>query len=146
MATAAITGTAGDGITESEIVAGSETIIITLTGDTWVASVGADNAITTALIAGIDSDGSETAGWDAEVKGNMVFGDVTRTSSTVVTIILAAESAFDITLPETVTVTIPTTALTAAVEITASPTILVSKSASPTHSNIAGPGQLLRTG
>lgn len=35
-ASAAVTGTAGDGTTEADIVAGGQTIIITLTGDTWV--------------------------------------------------------------------------------------------------------------
>ncbi|MCP4091521.1 MAG: hypothetical protein GY746_17295, partial [Gammaproteobacteria bacterium] len=94
----ALSGTAlTDSITESDIVTGGKTIILTLTGDTWVATVGADNAITDALIAGIDSAQSEGTGWDAEVKGNMVFGDVTRTSDTVVTIILAAEASYDIT-------------------------------------------------
>lgn len=37
-ATAALTGTAVGGITEADIVAGSKTIVITLTGDTWIAS------------------------------------------------------------------------------------------------------------
>ena len=122
MPTAALTGTAVDGVTEPEIVVGSETLIITLTDDTWVATVGADNAVTTALIAGIDSGGAEAAGWDAEVKANMVFGDVTRTSGTVVTIILAAESAYLIDADETITITIPATALTAGGEIVATPT------------------------
>ncbi len=120
---AALTGTAiSGGVLESEIVTGGETIIITLTDDTWVATVGADNPITDALIAGIDSAQSEAAGWDAEVKANMVFGDITRTSDTVVTIILAAEAAYEITANETITVTIPATALTAAEEIVADAT------------------------
>ncbi len=118
-----VTGTAvSGGVLESEIVTGTETIILTLTGDTWVATVGADNAITDALIAGIDSGGAETAGWDAVVKGNMVFGDVARTSATVVTITLAAESTYAITANETITVTVPATALTAAGEMVATPT------------------------
>ncbi|MCP3683871.1 MAG: hypothetical protein GY861_14395, partial [bacterium] len=90
-ASAALTGTViSGGVLESEIVSGGETIIITLTGDTWAATVGANNAITTALIAGIDSAQSETNGWDAEVKGNMTYAEITRTSDTVVTITLAA--------------------------------------------------------
>ncbi len=39
---------------EAEVVPGAETLIITLTNDTWDVTVGADNAITTALIAGIE--------------------------------------------------------------------------------------------
>jgi len=119
---AALTGTA---FTEAEIVAGSEEIVITLTDDTWVATVGADNAITTALIAGIDSAQSEAAGWDAVVKANMVHGDVARTSDTVVTITLAEESTYAISANETITVTIPATALTAAGEVIATPTITI---------------------
>ncbi|MCP4090408.1 MAG: hypothetical protein GY746_11550, partial [Gammaproteobacteria bacterium] len=54
-----------------------------------------------------------------------VFGDVTRTSDTVVTIILAAEASYDITAQETITATIPATALTAAGEVEASPVFTV---------------------
>jgi hypothetical protein len=121
--TAVVTGTAvSGGVTEAEIVAGGETLIITLTDDTWVATVGDDNAITDALIAGITSAGSEAFGWTAEVRDNMVFGDVTRTSDTVVTVTLAAEAVYAITTDETITVTIPATALTAAGEVVATPT------------------------
>ncbi len=120
---AALTGTAiSGGVTEAEIQDGGETIIITLTDDTWVATVGDDNAITDAIIAGIDSDGAEAAGWDAVVKANMVFGDVVRTSATVVTVTLAAEATYVITADETITVTIPAAALTADTEIVATPT------------------------
>ena len=88
-------------------MAGSETLIITLTGDTWVATVGQDNAITTALINGIDSAQVEAAGWDAVVKIGLTFNDVTRTSATVVTVTLPAFATYDITAAETVTVTVP---------------------------------------
>ena len=123
--TAALTGTLADGATEAQIVTGGETLIITLTGDTWVATVGDDNAITDALIDGIDSAQAEAAGWDAEVKGNLVFGDVTRTSDTIVTITLQAEAAYSITSNETITVTIPATAVTLAAEIVATPTFQI---------------------
>ena len=132
--TAALTGTASDGATEAEIKAGGQTIVITLTDDTWVATVGADNAITTALIAGIDSGQAEAAGWDAVVKANMVFGDVARTSPTVVTITLAEESTYAITANETITVTIPVSALTAATEVVATPTFVITATASPIKS------------
>ena len=120
---AALTGTiVSGGVTESEIVTGGETLIITLTGDTWVATVGADNAITTALIAGIDSAQAEAAGWNAVVKANMTHNDVARTSDTIVTITLGAESTYAITANETITVTIPATAVTSATEIVADAT------------------------
>lgn len=125
--TAVLTGTviSTPAITEADVVAGGKTIIITLTGDTWVATVGQDNAITTALIAGIDSAQSEAAGWDAVVKAHMVYTDVVRTSSTVVTVTLGDEATYDITATETITVTIPASAVTLGAQIVATPTFTV---------------------
>ncbi len=145
---AVLTGTiVSGGVHEGEIIAGGETLIITLTGDTWVATVGADNAITTALIAGIDSDGSETLGWDNVVKAGMAHGDVTRDSNVKVTIVLGAEATYQITDIETITVTIPATALTGIPAIVATPTFPISSHITVKNPhNLAGPGQLLRTG
>jgi len=123
--TAALTGTITDD-DESDIVSGGSTIILTLTNDTWVATVGGDNAITEALIAGIDSAQSEAGGWDAKVKAVMDFNEVVRTSDTVVTITLDAYADYDITAQETITVTIPATALTTSGDaVVASPTFTV---------------------
>ena len=126
-ATAVLSGTAVPTITETDIVNGGKTIIITLANDTWVATVGEDNAITNALIAGIDSAQSEATGWDAVVKANMVYTDIVRTSDTVITITLGAEATYDITATEIITATIPATAVTGATEITATPTFTVTK-------------------
>ena len=120
--TAAITGTV-IGAGEADIVAGGRTIIITLTADTWGATVGDDNAITTALINGIDSAGSEANGWDAVVKAGLTHADVTRDSPTVVTVLLPAFASYDITADETITVTVPNTALvTSSEDVTGTPT------------------------
>jgi hypothetical protein len=132
--TCALTGTVTTA-TETDIVTGGKTIILTLTNDTWVATVGEDNAITTALIGGIDSAQSEAAGWDAVVKANMVYTDVTRTSDTVVTITLGAEATYSITANETITVTIPASAVTLAAQIVASPTFTVTNVASAATGN-----------
>jgi len=126
---AALTGTLADGATEAQIVSGGETLIITLTNDTWDATVGADNAITTALINGIDSDGAEGTGWDDVVKANMDYTDVTRTSATVVTIELDPEATYDITAAETITVTVPGTAVVGGGSIAATPTFDITTSA-----------------
>ncbi len=114
--TAVSTGTLS---TEAGVVAGGQTIILTLTDDTWVATVGADNAITTALIAGLDAAQVEAGGWDAIVRPLITFADVVRTSATVVTITLPAAALYAVTADELVTATIPATALTAATEIVA---------------------------
>ncbi len=110
--TAALTGTAVvGGVTEAEIITGGETIIITLTNAFWDSSVGSDNAITDALIAGIDSDGVEATGWDAEVKANIDFNDVAATTDQIVTITLPASASYSISADETITVTIPDSAI-----------------------------------
>ncbi|MEE9533204.1 MAG: hypothetical protein V3W06_02200, partial [Acidimicrobiia bacterium] len=111
--------TTGTLATEAGVVAGGETIIITLTDDTWVATAGDDNAITQAIIDGLDSAGAEAAGWDAIVPALIAHGDVTRTSATVLTIILPAAAAYAITANEVVTATVPATALTAAGDVVA---------------------------
>ena len=127
---AALTGTAAAGLTEAEVVTGGGTIIITLTNDTWVATVGADNAITTALIAGIDGDVAAGTGWDAKVKAVTAFGDVTRDSATQVTVVLPAGTDYAISTDETITVTLPATALTiSASAVVATPTITVTNAA-----------------
>jgi len=104
---AAITGTATASIVEADIVTGGKTIIITLTGDTWIAAgTGPIGTIaqSDALLASIDSAQAEAAGWDAEVKANFVTGDLVRTSNTVATITLGAEAAYAITAQETISI------------------------------------------
>ena len=123
---AVTTGTATASITESDIIAGGKTIILTLTGDTWVAAGATFDAQRQNIIDGIDSAQAEGTGWDAEVKAKEVVTAVVRTSSTVVTVTLTAAAAYDITAQETITATIPATALvTSASAIVASPTFTV---------------------
>ena len=139
----AVTGTAvAGGVTEGEIITGGETIILTLTNDTWHADVGSDSAATTALIAGLDSDGAETAGWDAVVKANLVFGDVARTSDTVVTVTLGAEPTYQITADETITVTIPAAAINGPEPFVAAPTFDVTAYVPPSEGSYAGYGSV----
>ena len=123
---AAITGTATASIVESDVVSGGKTIIITLTGDTWVTAGATFDAQRQNIINGLDSEQSETNGWNAEVRDKEVVGAVVRTSDTVVTITLTAASAYDITAQEVITVTVPASALvTSASDITGSPTFTV---------------------
>lgn len=124
--TAAITGTSTASITESDVVTGGKTIIITLTGDTWVASGATFDAQRQNIIDGLDSAQSELAGWNAEVRDKESVTAVVRTSDTVVTITLSASASYDITAQETITVTVPASALvTSASAITGSPTFTV---------------------
>jgi hypothetical protein len=123
-ATIALTGTITTA-TETDIVNGGKTIILTVTGDTWVASGATFDAQRQNIIDGIDSAQAEATGWDAEVKAKMAVTEVVRTSDTVVTITLAAQAAYDITATETITATVPATALTGATQIVASPTFQI---------------------
>ena len=111
--------------TESQIVAGGLTIILTVTGDTWVTAGALFNAQRQAIINGLTSSSSQTNGWNAQVKANLAVTDVVRTSNTVVTITLDAEPGYAVTANETVTVTVPGSALAGAVGSIATPTFTV---------------------
>lgn len=124
---AALTGTIATA-TEANIVTGGRTIILTLTGDTFLAAgtgpIGS-TANTQALINGIDSAQAEATGWDAVVKAGIATTDVVRTSSTVATITLPAFAAYNITATETITASIPAAVLTLAGAVVAAPTFQV---------------------
>ena len=125
---AAITGTATVSITEVDIVAGGKTIIITLTGDTWIAAGALSfDLVRQAIIDGMTSAQSELLGWNNVVKALQSVTGVVRTSDTAVTVTLDAEPTYDITALETITVTVPSSALTGAGgAVIASPTFSVS--------------------
>jgi hypothetical protein len=107
----ALTGTIFGSTTEQNIVTGGLTVIATISNGTWGATVGQNNQITTDLLAGLDSAQSEAHGWDAEVKPALTYAMLTRNSSTQITLVLPARSAYDITVSETVTWTIPDSAV-----------------------------------
>ena len=108
----ALTGTVTTA-TEVDIVTGGKTIILTIANTTWITAAGGlFDAQRQNIIDGLVSAQSETYGWNAEVKAKIAVTDVVRTSDTVVTITLGAESAYAITADETITATIPSTATT----------------------------------
>ena len=122
LATAAITGTATAAISETDIVAGGKTVIITLAYDTWVTTGATFDAQRQNIINGMDSQQSELLGWDNTVKALQGVAGVVRTSDTVVTVTLDAQLTYDITVTETITVTVPSTAVTRATAIIGTPT------------------------
>ena len=123
---ATLTGTATSSITEANIVAGGKTIILTLTGDTWIAAgAGSFDLQRQNIINGLVSAQSELLGWNNVVLTFQSVTGVVRTSNTIVTITLDAEATYDITATETITATIPATALTGNAQIVASPTFNV---------------------
>jgi hypothetical protein len=130
---AALTGTITAGVTEADIVAGGKTSIITLTNDTWIAAgVGSFDLQRDEIIAGFDSAQSEATGWDLVPKATQSLGGVVRTSDTVVTVTWDAFATYDITANETITVTVPGTAVASGSPIVATPTFVISATAAPT--------------
>ena len=127
--TIALTGTVTASITESDIVTGGKTIILTVSGDTWVAAGASFDAQRQNIINGLDSGQSEANGWDAVVKATQGVAGVVRTSNTVVTITLDAFATYDITAQETITATVPATALTYNTAYIANPTFTVDTTA-----------------
>lgn len=124
--TAALTGTVAPTASEAQIVAGGRTIILTLANDTWVASGATFNAQRQNLINGLTASTSQTLGWNNVVKALQAVGGVVRTSDTAVTITLDAQATYNIAQDETVTATIPASALvTSLVAVIAAPTFKV---------------------
>lgn len=77
------------------------------------------------IAAGLDSAQSEAGGWDAKVAPNIPVANVVRTSDTVCTITLQAQADYNITAQETITATVPSTALAGASALVATPTFTV---------------------
>lgn len=135
---AGLTGTATATIEENDILDGGKTIILTLTGDTWVAAGAPFDAIRQDIIDGLNSAQSSSTGlrlWNDEVRDKEVVGAVVRTSDTIVTITLTASPLYNIfstdplLIQETITVTVPASALaTSPFPVVASPSFTVDQS------------------
>lgn len=129
--TAAISGTAVTPTsTEVDIVNGGNTLIITLTGDTWATSGANFDAQRQNLINGLVSAQSELTGFNNEVTANELVTSVVRTSDTVVTITFTAAISYDINSTETITTTIPASSLiTSSSDIVADSTFTITATA-----------------
>lgn len=121
---AVVSGTASSGWYESEVVAGGETILLTLAGENWITAGTAFDAQRQAILDGIVSAQSEAAGWNA-VRSSIPVTAVVRTSNTLVTITLPALGSYSVSANETLTVTIPSAALSGSGPIVASPALTV---------------------
>jgi len=125
--TAAITGTIGDGATEQEVRDGGGTILITLSGTTWVAAGATFNAQRQNIIDGLVAADSQTYGWNNEVKAKLGVGAVARTSDTLVSITIPAGDVGDyrIVTNEVITTTVPATAMVSGAGPVATPTTTI---------------------
>lgn len=124
-ASVSLSGTVTSSITEADIVAGGKTIILTVTNDTWVTAGATFDGQRANIIAGLTSAQSELLGWNNVVKVLQNVTGVVRTSATVVTITLDAFATYDISAQETITATVPATALTGGVSQIATPTFTI---------------------
>jgi len=114
-ASVAVTGTLS---TEAGVIAGAQTILLTLTSDTWVAAGATFNAQRQNIINGLSSLTDFVTGFNVAVRPNIAVGEVVRTSGTLVTITLAARAEYSITASEEIGSLVPATALTAATALT----------------------------
>jgi len=138
---ATISGTITASVTEADIVAGGKTLIITLVNDTWIAAgAGSFDLQRDEIIAGITSAQSEALGWNLVPKALQSLGGVVRTSDTVVTITWDAFATYNITAQETITVTVPATAVTSATSSIATPTFTVDTAGGTRVKDIIGSG------
>ena len=134
----ALTGTVTSA-NEVDIVAGGKTIILTVTaGVGWVAAGATFDGQRQNIIDGLTSAQSELLGWNNVVKALQGVAGVVRTSDLIVTITLDAQATYSITANETITVTVPATALVGNVAVVASPTFTITEGA-----GVVGWGPLL---
>jgi len=119
---AKIYGSLSDGALENEIVSGWQEVTIRITGDAWKTDF---DGVRQDIIDGITSSGSESYGWNTEVRDKLTPPYVTRVTSTMVSITLPAFSAYAIDSNETITVTVPASALDGTTALTATPTFAV---------------------
>lgn len=103
---------------EEDIVAGGKTIILTLTGVTWVSAGTNFDAVRDDIINNITSDNNESTGWNA-VRSQIASSSVVRTSDTVVTITLPAIPGYSVDDNETLTLRAPAVAISASNTLTA---------------------------
>ena len=128
---AAVTGTIGDNATEQEVRDGGGTIILTLTDTTWGADGGTWDAHRQNIIDGLDAADAQTNGWNAQVRDQLGVTSVVRTSDTIATVTVSASDVEDyrIDTNETITATVPSTAIAAAGALTATPTFTITAGA-----------------
>jgi hypothetical protein len=121
----AVTGTlqTTEEVFESDIVTGGLTIILTLTGDTWIAAGATSfDTIRSDIIFSITGSQFDPGGWN-NLRGDIDVSNVVRTSDTVVTITLPALPSYSIVDDEYLTFKAPALALTNRITLTAPETV-----------------------
>ena len=83
------------------------TVNFTLTGDTWIAALGEEPALTSAWLNTLRADGSARNGWDAVVTPALSSSSLRRSSPSVLTLRLGWLPEFDVSRSEVVRVSAP---------------------------------------
>lgn len=136
---ATVSGTVTGAWYESHVVSGVDTLIVTLANDTWVAAGATFDAQRAAIRDGVVAATSPANGWNA-VRSTIPVTAVVRTSATVVTITIPALPSFSITANQTLTVTVPASALTGGGAVVATPTMtIINVASSATFDYYIGP-------
>lgn len=123
---AIVSGTAATGLSQSSVINGGETVVISLQNATWAASGSTFNAQRQNIINGMTASVTTTNGWNNEVRDNLAVTAVARTSDTQVTITLSAQAGLSITSNEIITITVPATATSESGALVASPSFTLS--------------------
>ena len=87
--------------------------------DEWASDVGRVGAVSSQLLSGIQSSQAEPAGWNAIISRGLVPTDLTRVSDTLLSISVPQFAAYAISVPETVSLSIPAGVLRSGQPITA---------------------------
>ncbi len=125
VATATVSGTSVSDLTETKVIAGNETTIIDLVNDTWATSGASFNVIRQDILDGITSAQSELFGWNNEVRDKENVDAVVRTSDSRVTITWSVAALYAIDISESITITVPASAVSSGVAIIATPALAV---------------------
>ncbi|SLN77643.1 hypothetical protein OCH7691_04495 [Oceanibacterium hippocampi] len=97
--------------TAADIQAGGETLLVTVAAETWAATLGEDNAVTTAWLDSFAGNGD----W-ATIRASLDFSHVTRLSDSQARIDLPPVPAYEIAAPEIVTADFPATVFAGATD------------------------------
>ncbi len=118
-------GSLGNGATDIGVRQGGLVLDLRLQSESWVAPASFD-AQRQNIIDGIDSNTSIINGWDAVVKTSIDVADIVRISAQIVRIgPLAAFPSYSIPTFETITATIPDSALVGSGALVATPSFLI---------------------
>ena len=122
---ASVSGEAIGGVDERWLSSGKPVVLtIALEDDTWVDAVGVDDfgdGPTTDLINGISASTTSTTGWNNIIRPGIRPSNIIRLDDTTVRVIIDEFFDFDIQAAETVSVTVPASALVSDMAIVALP-------------------------